>query len=102
VRGLVGPNGRQANDIDVAVALHWAYRADGQSSLAGLPPGSGGRPVFAWMPSIAAKLPWPVTVETVIRFGRTPHLRAGAKAAARRQAADWTGAIEQIGLWTFS
>lgn len=96
VVGLVGPNG--AGKTTLMRAALGLIPADGQSSLAALSARARGKAV-AWMPQ-SREIAWSVTVETVIRLGRTPHLRAGQKQRPEDQAAVHR-AIEQMGLDRF-
>ncbi|WP_348655954.1 ATP-binding cassette domain-containing protein, partial [uncultured Sulfitobacter sp.] len=96
VVGLVGPNG--AGKTTLMRAALGLIPADGQSSIAALAPRMRGR-AAAWMPQ-SREIAWPVTVETIIRLGRTPHLRGGQKIQAEDQAAV-DRAIAQMGLDTF-
>jgi iron complex transport system ATP-binding protein len=68
--GLIGPNG--AGKTTLMRAALGLLPHDGQSSLAALPPAARGR-AAAWMPQ-ARDIAWPVTVETLVALGRTPHL----------------------------
>ncbi|EAP84777.1 ABC transporter ATP-binding protein [Sulfitobacter sp. EE-36] len=96
VVGLVGPNG--AGKTTLMRAALGLIPADGQSSIAALAPRMRGR-AAAWMPQ-SREIAWPVTVETIIRLGRTPHLRGGQKIQAEDQAAV-DRAIAQMDLDTF-
>jgi iron complex transport system ATP-binding protein len=68
--GLIGPNGAGKTTL-MRAALGLLPHA-GHSSLAALPPAARGR-AAAWMPQ-ARDIAWPVTVETLVALGRTPHL----------------------------
>ena len=68
--GLIGPNG--AGKTTLMRAALGLLPHEGTSSLAALPPAARGR-AAAWMPQ-ARDIAWPVTVETLVALGRTPHL----------------------------
>ncbi|PIE13328.1 MAG: ABC transporter [Rhodobacterales bacterium] len=68
--GLVGPNGAGKTTLMRAVLGLLPFA--GQSSLADLPDPDRAR-LAAWMPQ-AREIAWPVTVETVVMLGRTPHM----------------------------
>jgi len=68
--GLIGPNG--AGKTTLMRAALGLLPHDGESSLAALPPEARGRRA-AWMPQ-ARDIAWPVSVETLVALGRTPHL----------------------------
>jgi iron complex transport system ATP-binding protein len=57
----------------------------GASTLAELTPRARGRAV-AWMPQ-TREIAWPVTVETLVTLGRTPHLHPGQRATDADRAA---------------
>ncbi|MCZ7675636.1 MAG: ABC transporter ATP-binding protein [Roseovarius sp.] len=79
--GLIGPNGAGKTTL-MRAALGLAPFT-GRSSLAEMPPWPRARQV-AWMPQ-SREIAWPVTVETVVALGRTPHLgRSGLPAAGDR------------------
>ena len=69
--GLIGPNG--AGKTTLLRAILGLVPHEGHSSLAALSPDARGR-ACAWMPQ-ARDIAWPVTVETLVALGRTPHLR---------------------------
>ncbi len=71
--GLIGPNG--AGKTTLLRAALGLIPAQGQSSLAALPPEARAR-AAAWMPQ-AREIAWPVTVEALVTLGRTPHLGLG-------------------------
>jgi len=83
VVGLIGANG--AGKTTLMRAALGLIRAEGDSSLAALPPRQRARAV-AWMPQ-ARELAWPVDVETVVTLGRLPHLAAGQRPSAEDRAA---------------
>ncbi|MBE0454064.1 ABC transporter ATP-binding protein [Roseovarius autotrophicus] len=68
--GLIGPNG--AGKTTLMRAALGLLPHEGRSSLAALPPEARGRKA-AWMPQ-ARDIAWPVSVETLVALGRTPHL----------------------------
>jgi iron complex transport system ATP-binding protein len=68
--GLIGPNG--AGKTTLMRAALGLLPHEGRSSLAALPPEARGRRA-AWMPQ-ARDIAWPVSVETLVALGRTPHL----------------------------
>jgi len=68
--GLIGPNGAGKTTLMRAALGLLPHR--GKSSLAALPPAARGR-AAAWMPQ-ARDIAWPVSVETLVSLGRTPHL----------------------------
>jgi len=73
--GLIGPNGAGKTTL-MRGALGLLPHA-GHSSLTDLPPFARARHA-AWLPQ-AREIAWPVTVETLVMLGRTPHLSAGQK-----------------------
>jgi iron complex transport system ATP-binding protein len=91
--GLIGPNG--AGKTTLLRALLGLVPHDGQSSLAAMTPDARGR-ACAWMPQ-ARDIAWPVTVETLVALGRTPHLRGfGALTDTDRRHVD--AALTTMGL----
>ena len=68
--GLIGPNG--AGKTTLMRAGLGLLPHEGTSSLAALPPAARGR-AAAWMPQ-ARDIAWPVSVETLVALGRTPHV----------------------------
>ena len=68
--GLIGPNG--AGKTTLMRAALGLLPFSGTSSLAALPEAQRAKQA-AWMPQ-AREIAWPVTVETVVRLGRIPHL----------------------------
>ena len=68
--GLIGPNG--AGKTTLMRAALGLLPCDGQSSLADLPETARAKQA-AWMPQ-SREIAWPVSVETVVMLGRTPHL----------------------------
>jgi len=81
--GIIGPNGAGKTSL-MRAALGLTQRI-GQSSVAALSPRARGRAV-AWMPQ-SREIAWPVTVETLVMLGRTPHLGAGQRPSAADLAA---------------
>jgi iron complex transport system ATP-binding protein len=73
VVGLIGPNGAGKTTLMRAMLGLLPHR--GASSLAQMTPRARGRAV-AWMPQ-TREIAWPVTVETLVTLGRTPHLAPG-------------------------
>jgi iron complex transport system ATP-binding protein len=69
--GLIGPNG--AGKTTLLRAILGLVPHEGRSSLAALNPDARGR-ACAWMPQ-SRDIAWPVSVETLVALGRTPHLR---------------------------
>ncbi|MEY4983728.1 MAG: hypothetical protein RIR62_1994 [Pseudomonadota bacterium] len=94
--GLVGANGAGKTTLMRAMLGLLPHR--GQSSLSALPPQARARQV-AWMPQ-ARDIAWPVTVDTLVALGRTPHLGPLERASdADRAAVD--RAIARQGLDAF-
>ncbi len=91
--GLIGPNG--AGKTTLMRAALGLLPFTGHSSLARLPETARARQA-AWMPQ-AREIAWPVTVETVVMLGRTPHIGAmrGAADQDRRAVED---ALERMEL----
>lgn len=90
--GLIGPNG--AGKTTLMRAALGLLAARGHSSLAALPPSARARTV-AWLPQ-SREIAWPVSVETLVALGRSPHRPPGqrlgeADAAAVAQALDRLG-----------
>ncbi|WP_212524244.1 ABC transporter ATP-binding protein [Actibacterium sp. MT2.3-13A] len=73
VVGLIGPNG--AGKTTLMRAALGLIPAEGRSSLAALEPRVRAK-AAAWMPQ-SREIAWPVSVETLVMLGRTPHLAAG-------------------------
>ncbi|MFY9240457.1 MAG: ABC transporter ATP-binding protein [Roseovarius sp.] len=91
--GIIGPNG--AGKTTLMRAALGLIQSSGSSSLAALDARARGRSV-AWMPQ-AREIAWPVTVETLVALGRTPHLAGGARVScADQHAVDL--ALAQMGL----
>jgi len=91
--GLIGPNGAGKTTLMRAALGLLPYQ--GECSLAALTPAQRARQV-AWLPQ-SREIAWPVTVETVVMLGRTPHLgRTGAPDAADRERVD--AALERMDL----
>jgi iron complex transport system ATP-binding protein len=91
--GLIGPNG--AGKTTLMRAALGLLPHDGESSLAALPPEARGRHA-AWMPQ-ARDIAWPVTVETLVALGRTPHL-AGWQGMTESDRAHVDRALSMMGL----
>lgn len=96
VVGLIGPNG--AGKTTLMRAILGLLPHQGHSSLAQLPPRTRGR-AAAWMPQ-SREIAWPVSVETLVTLGRTPHLTPGHRATAEDSAAV-ARALERMGLAAF-
>lgn len=94
--GLIGANGAGKTTL-MRAALGLIPHA-GRSSLAELPPRARGR-MAAWMPQ-AREIAWPVTVQTLVMLGRTPHLGPGQGPSAADHAAV-ERAIAALGLAAF-
>lgn len=91
--GLIGPNGAGKTTLMRAALGLLAYR--GHCSLAAMAPAERARQA-AWMPQ-SREIAWPVTVETVVMLGRTPHLgRTGTPDAADRERVD--AALDRMDL----
>ena len=94
--GLIGPNG--AGKTTLMRAALGLLPHTGTSSLSSIKPSARGRHV-AWMPQ-AREIAWPVSVETVVALGRTPHLGANDRLGdADQQAVD--AALSDLGLDPF-
>lgn len=90
--GLIGPNGAgKSTLLRGALGL---LPIEGRSSLAALAPSARAR-AAAWLPQ-AREVAWPVTVETLVALGRTPHRGTGGLSAVDRAAVD--AALERMGL----
>ncbi|MDO5527891.1 MAG: ABC transporter ATP-binding protein [Paracoccus sp. (in: a-proteobacteria)] len=85
--GLIGPNG--AGKTTLMRAAMGLIPADGQSSLAALPPGRRAL-AAAWLPQ-SRDVVWPVSAEKLVRLGRIPHRRPDAAPAAIRAAMERMG-----------
>jgi len=94
--GLIGPNG--AGKTTLMRAALGLMTARGQSSLAMLDRLSRARAV-AWMPQ-QREIAWPVSVETLIALGRSPHRAPGQKPGPADHAAV-DSAIARMGLNSF-
>lgn len=68
--GLIGPNG--AGKTTLMRAALGLLPVRGESSLAAMPARTRAR-AAAWLPQMRA-VAWPVSVETLVALGRTPHL----------------------------
>ncbi|SIO25463.1 iron complex transport system ATP-binding protein [Rhodovulum sp. ES.010] len=73
--GLLGPNGAGKTTL-MRAALGLSAHA-GQSSLARLSAGERAR-TAAWLPQMR-EIAWPVSVQTLVGLGRTPHLGRGGR-----------------------
>ena len=94
--GLVGPNGAGKTTLMRAALGLIPFR--GRSSLAEMKPAARGRQA-AWMPQ-AREIAWPVSVETLVALGRTPHLGLSDRLSdADRGAVD--AALAELGLDAF-
>jgi len=83
--GIIGPNG--AGKTTLMRAALGLIPATGRSSLAAMDARTRGR-AAAWMPQ-AREIAWPVSVETLVALGRTPHLGGGGRMTdADRRAVD--------------
>jgi iron complex transport system ATP-binding protein len=67
--GLIGPNG--AGKTSLLRGALGLLPASGRSSLAGLPPAARAR-AAAFLPQ-GREIAWPVSVETLVALGRSPH-----------------------------
>ena len=92
VVGLIGPNG--AGKTTLMRAVLGLLPHEGRSSLTALPPRERAR-AAAWMPQ-NRDVAWPVSVETLVALGRTPHLAGGRKLSAgdRRAIAEAVSVME--------
>jgi len=93
VVGLIGPNG--AGKTTLMRAALGLIPADGVSSIAALEPRARAK-AAAWMPQ-SREIAWPVSVETLVMLGRTPHLAAGQSPNDQDRAVV-EGALERMGL----
>ncbi len=75
VVGLIGPNG--AGKTTLMRALLGLLPHEGRSSLTDLSPRDRAK-AAAWMPQ-TREVAWPVSVETLVALGRTPHLAGGRR-----------------------
>ena len=91
--GLIGPNG--AGKTTLMRAILGLVPHDGRSSLALLSPAARGR-ACAWMPQ-ARDIAWPVSVETLVALGRTPHL-GGLQGMRDADRAHVDAALSAMGL----
>ena len=78
--GLIGPNG--AGKTTLMRAALGLLPHEGTSSLAAMPAATRARHA-AWLPQ-TREIAWPVSVETLVRLGRTPHRAAGGPRADTR------------------
>ncbi|MDE3240947.1 MAG: ABC transporter ATP-binding protein [Paracoccaceae bacterium] len=93
--GLIGPNGAgKSTLLRGALGL---LPIEGRSSLVDLAPNARAR-AAAWLPQ-AREVAWPVTVETLVALGRTPHRGARGPSSADRAAVE--AALERMGLEAF-
>ncbi|TCP42943.1 ABC transporter ATP-binding protein [Rhodovulum marinum] len=81
--GLIGPNG--AGKTTLMRAALGLIRHKGTSSLARLSAAERAR-AAAWLPQMR-EIAWPVSVETLVGLGRTPHLGPGQRMGAADRAA---------------
>ncbi|PTN04029.1 iron complex transport system ATP-binding protein [Rhodovulum imhoffii] len=93
--GLVGPNG--AGKTTLMRAALGLLPHEGRSSLAILPQHTRAR-TAAWLPQMR-EIAWPVSVETVVGLGRTPHFRTRPAAQDRAAVAD---ALARMGLAAYA
>ena len=93
--GLIGPNG--AGKTTLMRAVLGLIPGSGACSLLALPEGVRARAV-AWMPQ-AREIAWPVTVETVVRLGRTPHMKGMTPSAEDHALVE--AALERMELCAF-
>jgi len=93
VVGLIGPNG--AGKTTLMRAALGLIPAEGHSSIAALEPRARAK-AAAWMPQ-SREIAWPVSVETLVMLGRTPHLAAGQSPSDDDRAVV-EGALERMGL----
>jgi len=91
--GLIGPNG--AGKTTLLRAILGLVPHSGHSSLAALSPRDRGR-AAAWMPQ-ARDIAWPVSVETLVALGRTPHL-SGLQGISDADRAHVDAALDTMGL----
>lgn len=91
--GLIGPNG--AGKTTLMRALLGLVPHQGHSNLSHMTPHARARAV-AWMPQ-TREIAWPITVETLVALGRTPHLATGQRLTGTDHAAI-TRALEQTDL----
>lgn len=94
--GLIGPNG--AGKTTLMRAALGLIKAQGRCSLTELPANDRAKRA-AWMPQ-TRDIAWPVSVETLIALGRTPHLPRGGKLRQDDQTAI-DNAIARMGLEAF-
>nr|WP_109666677.1 ABC transporter ATP-binding protein [Roseicyclus mahoneyensis] len=81
--GLIGPNG--AGKTTLMRGALGLLPHTGMSSLTDMAPQTRARHV-AWLPQ-AREIAWPVSVETLVTLGRTPHLAAGQRPSETDRAA---------------
>jgi iron complex transport system ATP-binding protein len=94
--GLIGPNG--AGKTTLMRAALGLLPATGTSSVAALPVAARARQA-AWLPQMR-DIAWPVSVETLVALGRTPHLAPGGRLReADRAAVD--AALARLDLAAF-
>lgn len=94
--GLIGPNG--AGKTTLMRAALGLIAAQGSCSLTDVSTRDRAK-VAAWMPQ-ARDIAWPVSVETLIALGRTPHLPRGGRILPADQAAI-DAAIARMGLGSY-
>ena len=73
--GLIGPNG--AGKTTLMRGALGLLPHSGRSSLTDMAPQTRARHA-AWLPQ-SREIAWPVSVETLVTLGRTPHLAAGQR-----------------------
>ncbi|GAW36748.1 hemin import ATP-binding protein HmuV [Roseovarius sp. A-2] len=91
--GLIGPNG--AGKTTLLRAILGLVPHDGHSNLAALSPRDRGR-AAAWMPQ-TRDIAWPVSVETLVALGRTPHL-SGLQGISEADRTHVDAALTTMGL----
>ncbi|MBK1635985.1 ABC transporter ATP-binding protein [Rhodovulum adriaticum] len=95
--GLIGPNG--AGKTTLMRAALGLLPHKGTSSLARLSTAERGR-AAAWLPQMR-EIAWPVSVETLVGLGRTPHLGPGQRPGPR-DAAAIAAALARMDLTDFA
>jgi iron complex transport system ATP-binding protein len=94
--GLIGPNG--AGKTTLMRGALGLLPHSGRSSLTDLAPQTRARHA-AWLPQ-SREIAWPVSVETLVTLGRTPHLAAGQRPGEQDREAI-AQAIATMGLTGF-
>lgn len=95
--GLVGPNGAGKTTLMRAALGLLPHR--GESSLGRLPAAERAR-TAAWLPQMR-EIAWPISVETLVGLGRTPHLGPGRRPGAADTAAV-SAALDRLDLAGFA